>query len=307
MPKGITIDENNVFDEQNLAYRSILYSLIEFNDKGGLTRDQLRYILVKGFERKNAPSRIREFFDKVDVRDRLPSLYYNLHVYPECIKTSGDLDDKLFRLHNELEIIKLDKRGKRGKYRIDKNFLSKEYRRQNQDFLNSFKQNRIICISNKQIPGTNLILYGISDDLYKSNQKEIDVHVEKIQEQLNEIKKIKIDKLADNLTDVFYTIRDGYQNENLKKYVIDNGWNLYRFFCMKKIEAGTEEFDPWENTPGITLEEKRDLLKKLGKVIMNLNLEFLPLDVSFSSCPKEFGLRKSVIEMYQEFDKLKKR
>lgn len=68
MPKGKKIDENNVFDKENKPYSWILNLLISFDDKGGLTREQLRYVLVKNhdiYNLKNEPERIRKFFSNL--------------------------------------------------------------------------------------------------------------------------------------------------------------------------------------------------------------------------------------------------
>jgi hypothetical protein len=302
MPKGKEINEDNVFDKENKSYSWILNLLIAFDDNKGLTREQLRYILVKDhniYNLKNAPSRVREFFND-KIKEHLISLHFQLEwVIPNSIKSAKDLDDKLRRLCR-LEIVKFEKKGKKAKYRIDRNYISKGYRLQSQKYLNFFKTNQILNISgNPQEPVSEItrVLYGISRKLFEVNQKEITDHVNGITKHLEEIKMIKLKAMETEYLKILNDICDEFKNTQLRNYIMTNQWNLFHYFTFQKPTDKNYSFDFWENKElGMSLKEKRDFLKLVNERTTKLRQELLPIDIAFSHFPYTFDSNNPINE-----------
>ena len=291
MTKGKKIDENNVFDKDNKPYSWILNLLISFDETGmgGLTRKQLVYVLVKNYDiynLKEAPKKIREFFSNLGTMELIYSLHFQLDwVIPNSIESAKDLDDKLRRLR-KLKMIEPTGSGKKIKYCINKSFSSEVCRIQYQKYLNCFKPDQILKIPEKSNEPMNVVLFGVSKELYKSKEKELNSHISEITKHLNEIKKIKLMTMKKKYLKILDKICDEFNNTKLREYVNNNWWPLFCYFTFRNFGSNLNKLDFADNKNlEMSSEEKRDFLKKIYKRTKEIYDEYTPIDIALLHYP----------------------
>lgn len=223
---------------------------------------------------------------------------------PNSIKSAKDLDDKLRRLR-KLKMIEPDRKGKKIKYCINKNFIPEAYRTQYQKYLNYFKSNQILKISEKYNEPMNVVLFGVSKELYKSKEKELNSHINEITKHLNEIKNIKFMTMKKKYLKILDKICDEFNNTKLREYVKKNWWALFCYFTFRSSGSNLNKLDFGENKNlEMSLEEKRDFLKQTYKRTKEIYDEYIPIDIALSHYPKASFQKHPIMEKKQVIAKL---
>jgi hypothetical protein len=226
----------NVFDVH--PYMDILHLLIEFDKDGGLTFEQLCFILLQEDEGKKPKSfsRIEKFFmdPKIDNRFHgLQALIDKGYVKRKSIKKRNDLNGFLRRMRLEkfgLEIILREKKQKqKPKWRINKDFYGVGIRIQNKDALDFFSTDAIIDLDetidfpylNQDEPMNKHVLYGITKKTYTEldydKQQKIEKYFKTIEENLGKIQHILI---MNEFNKVFHILAET-KSETIKHFLTD--------------------------------------------------------------------------------------
>jgi len=190
--KRIRLTPVNIFTKNQ--YKSILYLLIEFQDKEfqgkkGLKQVQLRYVLEKGYTDSDEPQVrnniriLKEYFG-----EKLDALVKDGRVVRECIPSKQALTKILNNLKKHpINAIEIEKtRGTDARYLINKYFRNEGIRRQNVGVINNIYNNQILSFSN---PDWNFkhICYGFSETLFNRLKKDEKEEVEKYLAEVSSI------------------------------------------------------------------------------------------------------------------------
>jgi hypothetical protein len=241
------VTKENVFKRPQ--YRSILNLLIEFQEhKGGLEQRHMRYALIKGHDKENLHKsnklEMEAFFG-----ERLQYLY-DKKLVEACITSRNALNNFLRTLLN-LKAINRVKKGKKGKYKISKQYSLIGERIINKQVFDWYKNLTVIDASNNSLPEKHYI-YGLSDEMYKSLSKEdkdkIDEYIDNITDNLFEINNIVNKSMGLMLNDIRYKIQNIFkqqfpQNTKLHKFIDEICSNFFILMFMETFEQPLKKED----------------------------------------------------------------
>jgi hypothetical protein len=286
--------EDNIFELPK--YRSILNLLIGFQrHKGGLEAKHLRYALIKNHDNLDKKTSLKAFYGNA-----LDEMIKQGHIERDCISSKYNLNKKLNTLW-ELGVISYKYRKKRRVYTINKKFLKEGIRIFNKEVIDEYPIDEISYVDD----GTfrRYIIYGLEEETFKSNSREIKKHLQEINKHIMEIEKFKDrewecwwrEKLF-RIDEFEGTAFDEMDIDKFIKFVDENSDKIYLAFIthmMKQLIKRTKEL----------YEEEKDNLSEFERRKIQADINKNPFDVLKLPQPYRDFIDKWSIEHLQEITK----